>query len=369
LVTRERTLVFCTAYADHHAWNQRYRRWLQAIRTSGVQYDQLLLVDDGSAVLPEWPDADIISDEMRLVSDAPVAFYHHARHLGRHDILDFPGWYRSFALAARWATVGGFTRVVHVESDAFLISDAAVNYVNGVQDAWIAMLCPRHQMPESAIQVMAGSGFARYAEYVAGAYEQLRHQSHELLIPFTHIEHGLIGDRYGEYQDFIPADADFAANAAEHAPASYFWWLDDDEFTTNFRKGTVRRSCLVSGWSQPEERFTWTLGTRSVLRLPRPLRRGDYVLAITCKPMTFGAARRFQRVSITVAGHAAGDFVVQEASDLEVPIPWSWMAGSEHLEVAFDLPDATAPADVTKQSTDRRALALGVFRMRFVPVS
>jgi hypothetical protein len=35
-----------------------------------------------------------------------------------------------------------------------------------------------------------------------------------------------VGDRYGEYLDHIPADADYAVQVLGDQPADYYWWLD-----------------------------------------------------------------------------------------------------------------------------------------------
>ena len=48
-----RTLAFCTSYAESKsAWTERWGRWMRAMTCSGLQFDQLLIVDDGSPVLP-----------------------------------------------------------------------------------------------------------------------------------------------------------------------------------------------------------------------------------------------------------------------------------------------------------------------------
>src|SRR5262249_26104319 len=132
-VLRRKTLVFCTSYCTSQTrWNARYRRWLDAIRQSGLIVDQILIVDDASEVLPDWPDLKIIEENDVLSPTGAITLFHFTEHLGRRSITDFPGWYRSFGFAAVFAQVNGFEKVVHIESDAFLISDRIVNYVNSI---------------------------------------------------------------------------------------------------------------------------------------------------------------------------------------------------------------------------------------------
>ena len=119
---RPKTLIFCTAFASTpNAWESRYRRWLRAIRSSQLEYDSILIVDDGSPVLPEWTDIAIGTGEIDQLPAEKILLYHFEEHLGRKAIFDFPGWYRSFTFAGRYAHAHGFEKVVHIESDAFLI--------------------------------------------------------------------------------------------------------------------------------------------------------------------------------------------------------------------------------------------------------
>ena len=58
-------MLFCTAFAKtKEEWNERYQRWLRAIRESTLVYDNIMIVDDGSPVLPDWTDVEIHTDEV-----------------------------------------------------------------------------------------------------------------------------------------------------------------------------------------------------------------------------------------------------------------------------------------------------------------
>src|SRR5450631_3652660 len=91
-----------------YTWDQRYRAWLDGIRSSELEYDQVLIIDDGSAALPDWPDTVIVRDTDPDGSEAPIVLYHFTEHLGRRSVSDFPGWVRSFFFAARYAVANGF---------------------------------------------------------------------------------------------------------------------------------------------------------------------------------------------------------------------------------------------------------------------
>ena len=234
MLQNQRTLVFCTAFAprDHpyYSWEVRYRIWVEAVRRSPLKSAQLLLVDDGLVSLPNWSDSTILQEGDDLKCDAPIVLYHFKERLGRKAIADFPGWVRSFFFVSRFAEVNRVDKVVHLEADAFLISQAAHDFVDAVQDGWVAMWCTRFNRPESGIQVIAGSGLDTYRDWAARPIDYFKGAIVEKTLPFSHICRTLKGDRYGGDQGrYVPKDADWCMQAHPSLPLSYkdyFWWLD-----------------------------------------------------------------------------------------------------------------------------------------------
>ncbi len=230
---RQKTLVFCTSHVSSHSgptnsWDHRYRIWVDAIRASHLQFDQMLMIDDGSATLPDWPDAYVMDDDLAVVSAAPLVLFHFNHVLGRRGVSDFPGWVRSFFFAARYAGECGFTKVVHIESDAFLISKRIQDWVNGLTEGWNGLWCPRWARPESGIQVIAGKAMQAYVDFAGSDIESLAGVVVETALPFTHIEHGFCGDRWGEFLDHIPRNADWSMQTQPPLHASremFYWWL------------------------------------------------------------------------------------------------------------------------------------------------
>ncbi len=224
-----KTLVFCTAYAHSlRGWNVRYRQWLDAVRVSSLRHDQLLLIDDGSPALPTWTDIKIVSSLHDDVNEASAVLHHFQCRLG-NDAGPWPGWNRSFLYAARYAKQHGFERIVHLESDAFLISDRLCRNLNEIEDEWVTLWCPRHSMPESGIQVMAGSGLQMFFDFASKPYSERIGKTAELGFPRTRVEKGFVGDRYGEYLDHIPRNADYVmqANADRFSAPDYLWWIPE----------------------------------------------------------------------------------------------------------------------------------------------
>ena len=223
---QDRVLVFCTSYADDMAtWDERYRRWLHAIRSSHLQYDQILIIDDGSPVLPGWAGMQIVSSAVGVDPAAKLVLHHFGDRLGRRALFDFPGWYRSFCYAATYARHLGFTKVIHIESDTFVISDRLTSYINAAENCWTAFWCGRWSVPETCIQVMAGAALPVFFKQADVPHEAIVGRHYEEQLPFTHVEKRFEGDRYGEYLGHVPRTADYVAQVPGGADRTYFWWL------------------------------------------------------------------------------------------------------------------------------------------------
>ena len=226
-----RTLIFCTAYAwDYGEWSARYRKWIDAVRLSGLKNSLILLIDDASPSLPRWEDVTIVNEGEEIPLNQPIVIYHFKTRLGRPSMFDFPGWYRSYAFAAVVAKEMAFDRVLHIESDAFLISERLRQFVNNFADGWVALWPEKKGVPESGLQFIAGSHIKRFQDFTSRNYDEFRGKIIENEIPFSHINKEFIGDRYGEWQDFVPSDADFTMQTRYDRRLSpeYFWWLPPD---------------------------------------------------------------------------------------------------------------------------------------------
>jgi len=225
-----RTLIFCTAFVGPDQgglgfWAARYRRWLDAIVSSGLSFEQILLVDDGSPVLPDWPDVVLVEEGGEIPRDAPIVLYHFRDNLGRPGMTDYPGWYRSFSFGVSYGKRAQFQKVVHIESDAYLVSSKAVNYFNSVSDGWTAMWTPSHGMPESGLQIICSEHIELADKFFQVGYGDRRGIPIERLIPVSKVEKSLFGDRHREFQTYVPQTADWTMQGTDSAPTEFFWWI------------------------------------------------------------------------------------------------------------------------------------------------
>ena len=203
---------------------------MKALQASELEVHTILMIDDGSSTIPDWPGLAVWTDAEPLppLDEAPkVVLYHFQERLGRRTVADFPGWYRSFAFAGKFAEMYQFEKVIHLESDLFLISRRIRRYVNDLTSAWTAMWCPRYEFAESAIQIVAGDAMRRFIDFERDVPQQsLVDRVLEDALPLDIVEMTFKGDRYGEYLEDVPRDADYIAQVrAERAP-EYYWWVD-----------------------------------------------------------------------------------------------------------------------------------------------
>jgi tetratricopeptide (TPR) repeat protein len=205
-----KTLLFCTSYIpDESAWQQRYLRWLAHHRGSALQADAIVMIDDHSPYQPpalaQLPASRIGQDA--LAAEAMLRF---DERLGRPRTMDFPGWYRGMFASVSLAMHYGFERIIHVESDSFILTQRLSEYLASRISGWTVLWCPEFNCPESAIQVLCRDAFHLVEQLAAKGPFAFRDQPAELTLPFTTIEKDFIGDRYHEFKRQVPDDADYA---------------------------------------------------------------------------------------------------------------------------------------------------------------
>jgi autotransporter strand-loop-strand O-heptosyltransferase len=210
---RPKTLIFCTSFSQDGGesraeWDARYRRWLDTIMQSNLELGGVLIVDDGSRVLPNWQDVRIIHEGEPLATSAAVNIYHFNDNLGRRGMHDIPGWFRSFTFAAAFADANGFDKVILIESDASLLSEDLQRRVNQYRDGWLGFWYTNSNWPETGIQVIAGAGMDKFRKFSALSYTMFTGRSLETLIPFTEVDRTFNDHRPRENIDRLPEDAD-----------------------------------------------------------------------------------------------------------------------------------------------------------------
>ena len=216
-----KTLLFCTSFSStKEEWEYRYKKWLDFFKKSTIEKAQILIIDDGSPVLPNWTNLKIYNEsDNPSTGNGECVLFHFNKQLGRHEILNYPGWYRSFSFAATWAKTLNFNKIIHIESDTFVLSQKLITYINTLSSGWTSLYCPSQNFPETCIQIICEDQIKKFLKFSRHDYDiNFRDKPIELFIPFTNIEKSFIGDRYGEIEGLnaLPSGIDYAANIPSH---------------------------------------------------------------------------------------------------------------------------------------------------------
>lgn len=137
------TLIFCTSFIPSATkWSADYAPWLAGVAMSGLDADATILVDDGSAYAPN--DIVVVSADTIGQEDLPTpAIVRFATHSADPENL---GWWRSFFFSLTIAEAYGLTKIVHLESDVALLSEALITHINQVSSGWVGFELP-HLLP------------------------------------------------------------------------------------------------------------------------------------------------------------------------------------------------------------------------------
>ncbi|HEX4986756.1 MAG TPA: hypothetical protein VFV71_11900 [Burkholderiales bacterium] len=219
------TLVFCTSYVRSRGeWSARYARWIAHHRALPFTRPLLCLIDDGSPYVPA--DGSVrVADAAQPLPDAPAVplLVRFAGRLGRAAVDDYPGWWRSFLFSEVVARRYGCTRIVHVESDAYVLTRRMVDFISARRNGWTAFWCPRWHFPETGIQVVCADRFDAMRALREAGSAGFAGQYAERVLPFTDVVRDPHGNRYGEFRAKIPGFADFAMQVT---PAHKVWFRD-----------------------------------------------------------------------------------------------------------------------------------------------
>ena len=250
------SLLFCTSYIPSSPRSagdgiERWRKWLAyySARMELFGADRLVLIDDCSPIENLQLPVTILSADGRLPEVLPtgVLLFRFEEHLGRSSIFQFPGWWRSFCFAAEISRAYRVRKLIHIESDAYVISHRLADYIRRCDRGWTTfvqahfrtrlarLLFPRDTgqtlwgsfrmksaylvnpapLAESALQVICEDEIVALQHiWQRGlAYWGMSHLA-EASLPFTHLERSFIGDRYGEMGVAnYPTDVDFVAQS------------------------------------------------------------------------------------------------------------------------------------------------------------
>jgi hypothetical protein len=205
-----RTLIFCTSYFDtEELYQKRYQKWIDYYNHHPFTHDKhMYIIDDCSNLELITDDAvhTIKEDQLgnfKEVNKINLYSFHDRKGLNwSHNSANNEGWWRSFCAALNIAEEYNYEKIVHIESDAFLISKRVFDYIDNLKTGWTGLWANKYYFPESCIQVICKDQFDSFRDFAScGPNELSKKGLAEKVIPFTNIERRFVGDRYGEKID------------------------------------------------------------------------------------------------------------------------------------------------------------------------
>lgn len=197
-----KSMLFCTSFfRSEDEWQGRYMRWLKHYEGRVDSDVRFFLIDDSSPFTPDPAQIRCVPDteDLTLVNDHKLIVRFPER-LGRASVSIYPGWWRSFLHSVVIARSLGIQKIIHIESDAFVLSSRLMDYINGLNSGWTTLWTQEYRMPETAIQVICEDQFEKMEIFRNRDRREFEGQIAENLLPFTCVNKDFLGDRYGEFR-------------------------------------------------------------------------------------------------------------------------------------------------------------------------
>ncbi len=286
------TMIFCTSYCARESDFFRIKRWFKRVKSGPIDCDIVAIFDDSSPYLPS--DLCDVFREVNFTtfdnfkSDKDFLFTF-KNHFGRIDLHRFPGWTRSFYYAIRYAANNNIQKIIHLESDAAIISERMATYINEFsEDLWCGFWeSSQYQMPETAVQVINGSAVSRAETFLREKFIDIitSEVDVENILPFDRIEKTFIGGRFPEMEKFVSGNLDFVSQLQFERENSYEWWASGYSDLKNrqlvYRLGDDDAPlAFVDGWGDQESSGRWGLCPHAVIRISEKILDGKHLILI-----------------------------------------------------------------------------------------
>lgn len=191
LVTHAYLDLDLPGYRGQDGQCRRVQRWLHHYRDCWPT----VVLDNGSAPETCWDFAG--RNLVGVVNLQP----NYPR--GKVKSNDYPNVWRAY-YAIRNGVLPNFDRVFYIATDAYVLSQRLMDWMDGIEEGWTALWSERHTFPEAQFQVITKC--PEFMDFFAGEFDPAKFDTlcEETTLPFTHIEKGFIGDRYGEFHPRPP---------------------------------------------------------------------------------------------------------------------------------------------------------------------
>lgn len=189
-------IIFATSSIDSiYDWYFKYKIWLdwhkKMFKDESIKF---IFINDGELNGELNGELPIVNFN-ELNENIKSSIIYHPEKLGR---LHYKGWTRSFFSSIDIAEILGENKILHIESDSFVISNKLVNHFKEIQNGWEVLWTKMYNFPENAIQIICKDSFNDFKIEANKFKNGLRTGIIENLMTYKTINTDFIGDRYGE---------------------------------------------------------------------------------------------------------------------------------------------------------------------------
>jgi len=273
-----KTMLFATCYAGNDDDLTRYRRYIDYYlpRLGQLGAQRIVLIDDGSdkELLEQlgYPVYKIGEKRPELPKTllADVTIFSFEKNYGRPCLTIIPGWWRSFTFSAVLAVRYNLDKLIHIESDSYVLSDRMFEWIRENNKVWASPYTWKYWYAETAIQVVPRKKIPFLHDFWALGREYWFKNTianiqyiPELVLPIEYCEKHFKGDRWGEdwYKNQIPLDADYTVNMGAVSDGALKYTHDVANKHTNFFRRiednsfTLLQSAATINEIEPNTRF------------------------------------------------------------------------------------------------------------------
>lgn len=169
---------------------ERTHKWLNytiSLKDS-LGIDEFLFIDNAS-------DPEIV----KSFESYPIKIIRAEPRLDRPSVYEYAYWYRAFEIGYKYAQANGFDKVIHLDTDAYVISPRVCDYIKNISTGWMAFNSKKYGFPEAAMTIVCSDKLQVAIDFMSEGYKsKYGLDAAENIIPWTHVEKSFRGDRYGE---------------------------------------------------------------------------------------------------------------------------------------------------------------------------
>lgn len=210
-----KTLLFAPLFLDEGERLLRNTKWIDFImdlKNKGfLHFDEILYVDNASG------DEKLKQFEKHIeqYKNVTITIIKCKTRLSRWSQHAYGFWYSAFGKAAKYAIDNKYEKIIHIDTDVYLLKPRICDYVNNFTTGWLCFFCPMHNYPESTFQLIGKDKFETMYEFMTRDFlEFYPNDLAETRIPWTHVEKNFVGDRYGERNLQQTPDMEFYGQCA-----------------------------------------------------------------------------------------------------------------------------------------------------------